>query len=160
MLFHSLWCHLFEILFQRKCGKVGNNSSTELVTLIENDYVNDFAKHLADSKERLKTKWALIYIYIYTRETFFLNYRWQFTSICLVLSWTTGFYPIWIATWLSPYIIIGYGWVTSRSFNKANNHVISHTVTPMTLYSASVDDLEIIDCFSDFEEINESPKKM
>ena len=52
----------------------------------------------------------------------------------------------------------GYGWWTSKSFNRASNQVISQTVKAMALYSASAKDLETIDCFLDFHEINESPK--
>ena len=45
------------------------------------------------------------------------------------------------------------------SFNNANSQVISHTLTAIALYSASVDDLENMDCFLDFREIRDSPKK-
>ena len=37
--------------------------------------------------------------------------------------------------------------------------MISQGVTAIALYSASADDLEIVDCFFALQEINESPKK-
>ena len=65
-----------------------------------------------------------------------------------------------MATWLSQKSIAGFGWNTSKSFNKARIQVISYVVTAMALYFASAEDLETIDCFLDFHEIRESPKKM
>lgn len=67
---------------------------------------------------------------------------------------------MWMAAWLSQNSIIGYGWATSRSFNKASNQVTSYTITAIALYFALAEDLEIIDYFLDFQAVSEFTKKM
>ena len=53
---------------------------------------------------------------------------------------------------------LGYGWWTSKSFNRASNQVISQTIKAMALYSVLAENLETIDYFLDFHKTNESPK--
>lgn len=40
------------------------------------------------------------------------------------------------------------------------SHCISHVVAARTLYSASVEDLEIVGCFFEHQDMRESPKNM
>ena len=54
----------------------------------------------------------------------------------------------------------GLEWETSKSLSIARNQNTSQTVATIALYSASADDLDTMDYFLDFHEINESPKKM
>lgn len=47
-----------------------------------------------------------------------------------------------------------------RSLNKDNIHMISQQAVGMALYSASVEDLAVTDCFVAFQEIGEFPNNM
>ena len=86
--------------------------------------------------------------------------RWQSISMCLVRSWKTELWAIWIELWLSQYIGVGWEKEIPISASNQRNQTISLVVDAMTRYSASVDDWETIDCFLLFQEIRESPKKI
>jgi len=86
--------------------------------------------------------------------------RWQSISMCLVRSWKTELWAIWIELWLSQYIGVWWEKETLISASNQHNQTISLVVDAMTRYSISVDDWEIIDCFFLFQEIRESPKKI
>jgi len=86
--------------------------------------------------------------------------RWQSISMCLVRSWKTELWAIWIELWLSQYIGVGWEKEIPISASNQRNQTISLVVDTMARYSASVDDWETIDCFLLFQEIRESPKKI
>lgn len=48
---------------------------------------------------------------------------------------------------------------TYKSFDKYCNHTISHTHGAIDLYYDSIEDLEMMDCFLDFQEIAVPPSK-
>lgn len=50
--------------------------------------------------------------------------------------------------------------MTLRSCKMYNIHVISKHVAAIARYSASADERATLVCFFDFQEINESPKKI
>jgi len=80
--------------------------------------------------------------------------------MCLVRSWKTELWAIWIELWLSQYIGVGWEKEIPISASNQRNQTISLVVDTMARYSASVDDWETIDCFLLFQEIKESPKKI
>ena len=84
--------------------------------------------------------------------------RWQSISMCLVRSWKTELWAIWIELWLSQYIGVGWESETPISASNQRNQIISLVVDIIARYSALVDDWETIDCF--FQEMRESPKKI
>ena len=47
-----------------------------------------------------------------------------------------------------------------KSLSKYVNHINSEVVADMALHSDSADDLDTMDCFLDFHEINDLPKKI
>lgn len=47
-----------------------------------------------------------------------------------------------------------------RSLNNWHNQISSLVVAARAWYSASADKRETVDCFLDFQEINESPRKI
>ena len=64
------------------------------------------------------------------------------------------------AAWLSQNKETTWGCEILKSLKIDSNHIISQTTTAIALYSASADDLDIVVCFLDFQDINDSPKKM
>lgn len=64
------------------------------------------------------------------------------------------------AALLSQFNRVGGIFFKPRSFSNTDNQVNSHVVRAMALYSASAEDLEIIDCFLDLPEIGDFLKKM
>ena len=86
--------------------------------------------------------------------------RWQSISMCLVRSWKTEFWAIWIEFWLSQYIGVGWEGETPISASNQRNQIISLVVDVIAWYSTSVEDWETIDCFLLFQEMRESPKKI
>ena len=80
--------------------------------------------------------------------------------MCLVCSWKTELWAIWIELWLSQYIGIGWERETPISVSNQRNQTIYLVVDAITRYSVSVEDWETIDCFLLFQEIRESPKKI
>jgi len=86
--------------------------------------------------------------------------RWQSISMCLVRSWKTKLWAIWIELWLSQYIGVGWERKTHISASNQHNQTISLVVDIIAWYFASVEDWETIDYFLLFQEIRESPKKI
>lgn len=80
--------------------------------------------------------------------------KWQSTFICLVRSWKTGFATVCKAAWSSQNIKALFGCGICKSLIKENNQVISQAVLAMALYSTLADDLDIVDCFLDFNNIS------
>lgn len=83
----------------------------------------------------------------------FSRTRWQSTSIPLVRSWNTRYEAIWIATWLSQYIIKG-------THLPLIPQVGSHDVWAMALYSTFALDQEMTLCFLFFQVIKFPPRKV
>ena len=63
------------------------------------------------------------------------------------------------AAWLSQNNNAGHGWFMCRYLNKENIHINSQVAFSMERYSVSVDDLDIVCYFFDFQETMESPMK-
>lgn len=85
--------------------------------------------------------------------------KWQSISICLVLSWNIGVTANCIAELLSQKTKVGWSDCTPKSLSNCLNQIISLVTDPIALYSASVELLETVVCFFDFQEIKESPRK-
>ena len=58
--------------------------------------------------------------------------RWQSISMCLVRSWKTELWVIWIELWLSQYIGVGWEKKTLISTSNQRNQTISLVVDVMT----------------------------
>ena len=80
--------------------------------------------------------------------------------MCLVCSWKTELWVIWIELWLSQYIGIGWERETPISVSNQRNQTIYLVIDAIARYSVSVEDWETIDCFLLFQEIRELPKKI
>jgi len=81
--------------------------------------------------------------------------RWQSISMCLVRSWKTKLWAIWIELWLSQYIGVGWEIETLIFASNQHNQTISLVVDVIAWYFASVEGWEIIDCFLLFQKIRE-----
>ena len=80
--------------------------------------------------------------------------------MCFVHSWNIGLAGMWRADWLSQNNKAGCLCSISKSFNKLINHTNSHVALAIDLYSASIEDLETVHCFFDFQEIKDAPMKI
>ena len=86
--------------------------------------------------------------------------KWQSTSMCLVLSWKTGLFAIYITLVLlalrgvAPRIGIPSSWRRRRS------QTIILLAEDMDLYSASAEDLETVACFLHVQEMREEPRNI
>ena len=78
-------------------------------------------------------------------------------SMCFVLSWNTGFLAMCIALILSQCRRTGFKEVSCSSSNSLTSQVTSLAADAIALYSASLDDLETVSCFLDFQLIGEEP---
>lgn len=83
----------------------------------------------------------------------------QSISVCLVLSWKTGFAAIWRVALLSQNNKAGWSCEMVRSQRTETSQTSSQVVVAIVLYSASADDLDTVGCFLDFQEIKESLRK-
>jgi hypothetical protein len=86
--------------------------------------------------------------------------KWQSISMCLVRSWKTEWWAIWIEFWLSQYIGVGWESETLISASNQRNQIISSVVDVITRYSVLVEDWETVNYFLLFQEIRESSKKI
>ena len=86
--------------------------------------------------------------------------RWQSILMCLVRSWKTELWAIWIELWLSQYIWVGWESETLISASNQCSQIISLVVDVISRYFASVEDWKTIDYFLLFQEIRKSPKKI
>jgi len=86
--------------------------------------------------------------------------RWQSISMCLVHSWKTELWAIWIELLLSQYIGVWWERKTLISVSNQYNQTISLVVDVISQYSTSVEDWETIYCFLLFQEIRELPRKI
>jgi hypothetical protein len=66
---------------------------------------------------------------------------------------------MWRALWLSQNKTGSLQHSIYRSFNKYCSHINSQVAADKALYSASDEDLEIVDCFLAFHEISDEPRK-
>lgn len=86
--------------------------------------------------------------------------KWQSISMCLVRSWNTGLFAMWIADTLSQK-----SWATASHFIPKSckrywKKVMSLLALAMERYSAVAEERETTCCFFDFQEIRESPKSI
>ena len=85
--------------------------------------------------------------------------KWQSTSICLVLSWKTGFDAICNAAWLSHTSFICSSFPNLNSWRSCLNRMSSHVAKAIARYSASALDLTTTSCFLLFQDIKLPPIK-
>ena len=88
-----------------------------------------------------------------------LRTKWQSTSMCLVLSWKTGLWAMWMADWLSQKTGIGEESGIVNSFVNLWSQTSSPTTFLMDLYSAFAEDNEMVYCFFDFQLIGLFPSR-
>ena len=86
--------------------------------------------------------------------------RWQLISMCLVRSWKTELWAIWIEFWLSQYIKVRWERETLISASNQHNQTISLVVYVRARYFVLVDDWKTINCFILFQKIRESLKRI
>ena len=92
--------------------------------------------------------------------TCILSRLWQYISMCFVCSWKTGLTAICNVSWLSQYNNVGSDSETFKYWTMYLNQVNSKQVFIVARYSTSVDDVNTLVCFLDFQEIVEFPSKM
>lgn len=80
--------------------------------------------------------------------------------MCLVLSWRTEFFEIYIAYMLSVNNNIGVGIFTCKSFKRVINQRIFAIVVAMDMYSDSIELLDTVGYFLDFQLIKDSSRNM
>lgn len=78
--------------------------------------------------------------------------------MCLVSLWNVELFAILTVASLSKNIKAGTLWEILKYFINYFNHINSQEVEAMAMYSAFAEEQEIIGCFLDHHEINESPK--
>lgn len=77
-----------------------------------------------------------------------------------IRSWRIRLYAIWIEAWLSQKRMAGELIFLWKSFSSWLIRTISQTVATTTQYSSLANDLDMVACLLDFQEIMESPMKM
>ena len=85
--------------------------------------------------------------------------KWQSISICLVRSWKTSLWAIWMALRLSQWIETAVEKSTLRSWRSQHKQMSSAVVSASAWYSASVLEWAITDCFLLRQEMRESPRR-
>ena len=89
----------------------------------------------------------------------FSHIKWQSISMCLVLLWKNLISCNVKAASLSQNNITGLSWFTPRSLRRESSHTTSQVALAIEWSLAWANDLEIVCCFLDFQEMNESPRK-
>ncbi len=79
--------------------------------------------------------------------------EWNCVSICFALLWNCGFFDIAIDPSLSPKIIVGNVCANPSSSNKFLNQCASHIASDKAIYSASMVDNAVTDCFLEYQVI-------